>query len=178
MVPDDARRLLVELARRSVHARVSGGRVASAPASALPAASGVFVTVKVNGQLRGCLGTLESRDLAVDVARCAAEAASDDPRFPPLDQSELPALSIEVSVLGPLEQIDPHDPDAIVIGQHGLVAEQGRRRGLLLPQVASERHWTREEFLDQTCVKAGLRADAWRRGATVFRFYADVYREE
>ena len=117
-------------------------------------------------------------DLAVDVARCAAEAASDDPRFPPLDQSELPALSIEVSVLGPLEQIDPHDPDAIVIGQHGLVAEQGRRRGLLLPQVASERHWTREEFLDQTCVKAGLRADAWRHGATVYRFCADVCGEE
>ena len=178
MLPDDARRLLVELARRSVHARVTGGRVATTPVSGFPAASGVFVTIKVGGQLRGCLGTLESRDLAIDVVRCAADAATEDPRFPPVDESELLALSVEVSVLGPLEPIDPHDPGAVVIGQHGLVAEQGRRRGLLLPQVASERGWSREEFLDQTCVKAGLHAAAWRHGATVYRFSADVCGEE
>jgi AmmeMemoRadiSam system protein A len=178
MLPDESRQLLVELARISVAARVKGGSATVAPASAFPPASGVFVTVKVSGQLRGCLGTLECRDLASDVTRCAAEAASEDPRFPPIEVTELPALTVEVSVLGPLERIDPHDPNAIVIGRDGLVVEQGHRRGLLLPQVASERGWSREKFLDQTCVKAGLHADAWRRGATVYRFSAEVLSEE
>ena len=78
--------------------------------------------------------------------------------------AELPRLSIDVSVLGPLESIDPSDPLSIVVGRHGLVVEQGRRRGLLLPQVATEWHWTPEQFLRQTCVKAGLPPDAWRAG--------------
>ena len=177
MQREDTGHLLLELARRSVVARVTGGRVAVSPASPFPPASGVFVTVKVGGHLRGCLGTLECRNLATDVARCAADAASDDPRFPPLSTTELPALSVEVSLLGPLERIDPHDPDAIAIGRHGLVVEQGRQRGLLLPQVASERAWTADEFLSQTCVKAGLPSDAWRHGAAVYRFSADVFRE-
>ena len=175
MLPDDARRLLVELARDSVTARVTGARATVAPSSAFPTASGVFVTVKVSGELRGCLGTLDCRDLGTDVTRCAADAASEDPRFPPIATTELPSLTVEVSVLGPLERIDPGDPAAIAIGRHGLVVEEGRHRGLLLPQVASERRWSREEFLDQTCVKAGLRSDAWRRGATVYRFSADVF---
>jgi uncharacterized protein (TIGR00296 family) len=80
-----------------------------------------------------------------------------------------------VSVHGPLERIDPLDPDAIVIGRHGLVVEQGARRGLLLPQVATEWNMDRETFLAHTSAKAGLPADAWRRGATVYRFAAEVF---
>jgi AmmeMemoRadiSam system protein A len=102
-------------------------------------------------------------------------AAREDPRFAPVSPSELDDLDIEVSVLGPLEQIDPFAADAIVIGRHGLVVEQGRRRGLLLPQVATEWNMDRETFLGHTCAKAGLPADAWRRGATVYRFAADVF---
>jgi uncharacterized protein (TIGR00296 family) len=78
-------------------------------------------------------------------------------------------------VLGPLEPIDPHDPAAIEIGRHGLVVEQGWRRGLLLPQVATEWGWDRETFLAHTCAKAGLPHDCWRTGARVFRFAADVF---
>ena len=78
-------------------------------------------------------------------------------------------------MLGPLEAIDPRDAGAIDIGRHGLVVEQGDRRGLLLPQVAPEWGWGREEFLAQTCKKAGLPPDAWKRGATVYRFGADVF---
>ena len=114
-------------------------------------------------------------DLESEVLRCASDAASRDPRFPPVAADELPDVSIEVSVLGPLESIDPRDPDAIAIGRHGLVVEQGPRRGLLLPQVATEWGWTRDQFLTQTCIKAGLAPDAWQHGASVQRFAADVF---
>jgi len=188
MLPETTRLLLLGLARRSVAARVTGGVRSrfSDPAAhgsenrdltPLPSASGVFVTLKIAGQLRGCLGTLECRDLAADVVRCAADAASEDPRFPPVTTTELPAVTIDVSVLGPLTCIDPHNGDAIVIGRDGLVVEQGTRRGLLLPQVAAERGWNREQFLDHTCVKAGFQRDAWRHGATVYRFSAEVFGE-
>ena len=90
---------------------------------------------------------------------------------------EAPRVSIEISVLGPLEPIDPATHGAVVVGRDGLVVEQGRRRGLLLPQVASERGWTAEEFLRQTSIKAGLAPDAWRT-ATVSRFSADVFGDE
>ncbi|HSC29848.1 MAG TPA: AmmeMemoRadiSam system protein A [Vicinamibacterales bacterium] len=179
MLTDDQRHRLVAVARSSVLARV--GRLAALidDVPGLPAASGVFVTIRTRGELRGCLGTLECGERLVDeIARCAAEAASVDPRFPPVTVDELEEISIEVSVLGPLEPIDPNDPEAVVIGMHGLVVEHGRRRGLLLPQVAIEWSWTREQFLSQTCIKAGLPVNAWRRGAAVFRFAAEVFGDE
>jgi AmmeMemoRadiSam system protein A len=115
--------------------------------------------------------------LAGEVARCARESATEDPRFPPMSAAELPETSIELSVLGPLEEIDPRAEGAIVIGRHGLVAEQGSRRGLLLPQVAVEWGWTPEQFLRQTCHKAGLPLDAWQHGARIYRFDAEVFGE-
>jgi AmmeMemoRadiSam system protein A len=146
------------------------------PSGALPPATGAFVTLKRDGALRGCIGTLECRaPLADEIARVAICAAREDPRFEPVTASELDGLLIELSILGPLERIDPHDAAAIVIGRHGLVVEQGWRRGLLLPQVAEERGWDRDVFLAQTCHKAGLALDAWRRGAVVYRFSADVF---
>ena len=89
--------------------------------------------------------------------------------------AELDDLGVEVSILGPLEETIPRDPGAIEIGRHGLVVEQGRRRGLLLPQVATEWGWDREAFLAHTCAKAGLPADCWQHGAKVYRFAADVF---
>ena len=176
MLNDEQRRQLLDIARCAVTARVAGTRMASSPAVGFPEASGVFVTVKIDGQLRGCLGTLDRvRDLPADVARCAANAASEDPRFPAITAGELARLAIDVSVLGPVERIDPQQDDAIAIGEHGLVVEHGERRGLLLPQVAIEWGWTRERFLCQTCVKAGLPPDAWQQGAIVYRFAAEVF---
>jgi AmmeMemoRadiSam system protein A len=175
VLSDEQRTFLLRLARHAVTDAVTGhaGRV-HAPI-ALPDASGVFVTIKRRGQLRGCLGTLRNeRGLAAEVARCAADSAREDPRFPPVGPAELPDLSIEVSVLGPLEPIEAR-PGAFTVGEHGLVAEQGVRRGLLLPQVATEWNWTPEEFLSQTCVKAGLPADAWQHGASIYRFAAEVF---
>lgn len=175
MLTSEQRRALLDLARASIASQVTGGGAVMPGPLELPDASGVFVTIKRRGQLRGCLGTLQNRaGLAAEVARCAADSASEDPRFPPVSREELPDLTLEISVLGPLESIDAR-PDAFTIGVHGLVAEQGLHRGLLLPQVATEWGWDSEQFLRQTCVKAGLPPDAWRRGARFFRFAAEVF---
>ena len=144
-----------------------------------PDASGTFVTVKTHGALRGCLGTLESRDgLARDVARCAADAASQDPRFRAGVASGAARDRDRRVRARPARSIDPRRPGAVIVGRHGLVVEQGHRRGLLLPQVATERGWTAEQFLGHTCIKAGLPRDAWRHGAQVFRFEADVFGDD
>jgi AmmeMemoRadiSam system protein A len=176
MFTDPQRLALIAIARAAVIAQVMGQRIDPPAAFDFPAVAGAFVTLKRHGQLRGCLGTVECRrPLAEEVASCAASAARSDPRFSPVQPIELDDLDIEVSVLGPLERIDPRDPDAITIGRHGLVIEQDGRRGLLLPQVAVEWGWTRDQFLSQTCRKAGLRANAWQQGACVYRFDADVF---
>ena len=176
MFTETEQRAIVAIARAAVRGAVTGRAPAPPPLTDLPDASGAFVTLKKNGELRGCIGTLECRrPLHEEVARVAVSAALEDPRFPPVGVAELDELDVEVSVLGPLEPIDPLDPDAIVIGRHGLVVEQGARRGLLLPQVATEWKLDREAFLAQTCAKAGLPADAWRRGAQVYRFAAEVF---
>lgn len=175
MFTDAQQRALVGIARDAVRDSVTGRATGVPFAGDLPDASGAFVTLKKHGALRGCMGTLECRrPLAEEVARVAVCAAREDPRFAPVSPDELDDLEVEVSVLGPLEPIDPLDPGAIVIGRHGLVVEQGPRRGLLLPQVATERNMDRETFLAHTCAKAGLPPDAWRNGARVYRFAADV----
>ena len=159
-----------------VETALGGPSEAESPDSPEPAVSGVFVTIKCRGELRGCLGVLQMRaSLAEEIARCARDSATGDPRFPPMTPDEAAEMSVEISLLGPLEEIDPLDERAIVIGRHGLLVEQGMRRGLLLPQVATEWGWTREQFLRQTCRKAQLSDTAWREGARVFRFDADVF---
>ncbi len=178
MLTDAQKACLLRLARAAATARVLG-ETFEAPAlcesAALPEAFGVFVTLKRHGVLRGCLGTLENRlGLGQEVARCAADSASEDPRFTAVSREELPDIRLELSILGPLERIEPR-LDAFTPGAHGLLVEQGVRRGLLLPQVATEWGWTAEEFLRHTCLKAGLLPDAWKRGAQVYRFSAEVF---
>ena len=176
MFTETQQRTLVNIARDAVCAAVSGRDPHVPPTDEFPEATGAFVTLKKHGELRGCIGTLECRQsLAEEVARAAVSAALEDPRFSPVRPFELDQLDIEVSVLGPLEPIDPFDPDAIEIGRHGLVVEHGPRRGLLLPQVATEWKMDRETFLAHTCAKAGLPPDCWRSGAKVYRFAADVF---
>jgi AmmeMemoRadiSam system protein A len=175
LLNDDQRQFLLQLARASMICAVSGSDPDDPDQVDLPHASGVFVTIKRRGQLRGCLGTLQVRQsLAIEVARCAVDSAREDPRFPPVTLAELPDLSLEISILGPLEVIRA-SPDAFTIGVHGLVAERGLRRGLLLPQVATEWGWTPEQFLAHTCIKAGLPRDAWQHGVTFYRFAAEVF---
>ena len=176
MFTETQQRALIEIARDAVRAGVAGREPRVAIENEFPDASGAFVTLKKHGELRGCIGTLECRrGLAEEVARVAVSAALEDPRFAPVSPAELDDLDVEVSVLGPLEPIDPADPSAIEIGRHGLVVELGPRRGLLLPQVATDWQMDRDTFLAHTCAKAGLPADCWRRGAKVYRFAADVF---
>ena len=93
----------------------------------------------------------------------------------PVEKGELPEIDIEISVLSPLRQIK--DINEIEVGRHGIYIMQGRNRGVLLPQVASEHGFDREEFLDETCIKAGLEPNAWREGADIYIFEAEVFGE-
>lgn len=174
MIPEGDRRRLADLAHAALAATVRGQRVPDAPRDLNLAASGVFVSVYHRGELRGCLGTLDiSESLAGVVTRLAADVSHLDARFAPIVAHELGDISVEISVLTPPELVG--DLDSIEVGRDGLIVEHGGRRGLLLPQVAVEHEWDRFMFLAQTCVKAGLRPDAWRHGATVWRFRADVF---
>lgn len=138
--------------------------------------AGAFVTIRIKGQLRGCIGYPEPELPLIDVIdRCAVSAAISDPRFPPLSVAEWTDMDLEVSVLGPIEPVT--DITEVIVGQHGLIVEFGRRRGLLLPQVAIEWKWTVGEFASQTCVKAGLPSDAWQKGAKLLKFEAEVFGE-
>jgi AmmeMemoRadiSam system protein A len=138
--------------------------------------SGAFVTIRIKGHLRGCIGYPEPElPLIEAVERCAVYAAISDPRFPPLSEDEWQDVDLELSVLGPIEPVQElHD---VVIGRDGLIVESGRRRGLLLPQVAVEWKWDATEFAAQTCIKAGLPRDAWPKSAKLFRFEAEVFGE-
>ena len=125
---------------------------------------GVFVTLHVRGELRGCIGTTENDERLGDATvRCAASAALHDPRFPAMCGEELGELHIEISVLSPLAPIRPEE---IEIGRHGLVVSDENHRGLLLPQVAPEHGLNREQFLAETCRKARLPQEAWRWTST------------
>jgi AmmeMemoRadiSam system protein A len=171
------RRLLVQIARAAVEARVGGATAPSWSEAAVGARSdGVFVTLRRRGELRGCIGHIEAdQPVAPIVGRCAVAACSADSRFPPVTAEELPEIEIELSLLGPLDPVT--DIRDIEIGRHGLVVEQGWSRGLLLPQVATEWQWDRETFLRHTCRKAGLPQDAWKQGARLWRFEAEVFGE-
>ena len=171
------RQALLQHARRAVAARLGGSPlVPLAAEGGLGERTGAFVTIRHGNRLRGCVGSVERHDTLVDVvARCAGDAATRDPRFPPLPLTDLPQSVLEISVLGPFELVE--DLGEIEVGRHGLVVEQGPHRGLLLPQVPTEWGWDRETFLSQTCLKAGLSADAWQTGATVFAFEASVFTE-
>jgi len=175
LLTDHDQHRLLAFARRCLEARVrreAPPRVERGGGLDLP--MGAFVSVHRRGELRGCLGRLEAdRAIAENVAHLAAIVADSDPRFTPLHASELFDVAIEISALTPEEEVT--DVAEIEIGRHGLIVEQGHHRGLLLPQVATEYNWDRETFLDHTCVKAGLPRDAWRRGARIFKFDAQVF---
>lgn len=175
----DARRELLQIARDAVAAAVQG-RHYDPRGEALGAESpaGAFVTLRRFGELRGCIGQIEPREpLAATVAHCAIAAAVRDPRFPPLTAPELDAATdIEISVLTPMERVA--SVDEIEIGRDGLLVQQRSHSGLLLPQVATEWGWDRDTFLAHACRKAGLPADAWKHGAEIFRFQAEIFGEK
>jgi len=138
---------------------------------------GAFVTLHHHEQLRGCIGyVLPYKPLYQTVAEMAVSAATSDPRFPSVTLDEMEEIDIEISALTPLRKID--NTDEIEVGKHGLYMKRGGRSGLLLPQVATEYNWSREEFLEHTCRKAGLPKDAWKDNKTeIYIFSAQVFGE-
>ena len=166
-VPDQ--RQLLAIARRSIEAAVRhgprAGVVDGQPSAGLEEPAAAFVTIHEHGQLRGCIGLMRFEyPLWQNVRDAAAAAALDDPRFLPVDESELPALELEVSVLDP--PVELPDPAGFVAGRHGIVVERGMRRALLLPQVAIEMGWDEKQMLEAVCRKANLPGDSWRDPST------------
>ena len=176
------RGVLLGIARSAIDAAVRGNLApavpAGTPASAILAEErGVFVTLTRAGRLRGCIGRVEpDLPLAELLPLMAVLSATRDPRFPPVAAGELVALRIEISLLSSPTPLS--DPAAIEIGRHGLTVFARGRRGLLLPQVATEYGWGADEFLAQTCVKAALPPDAWKHdGAVVHTFETEIIAE-
>jgi len=190
-IKDEWGEFLVRLARRAIEEYVRNGRTIKPPEDTPPELwekMGVFVTLNrrhapPQTALRGCIGfPLPIYPLVEATIKAAIYAAVNDPRFPPVRESELNDLTVEVSVLTPPELIEgpPEEkPRKIKVGRDGLIIEKGIYSGLLLPQVPLEWGWDEEEFLAQTCWKAGLPPDCWLDEDTkVYRFTAEVFEEE
>ncbi len=178
LLDDASRKSLLTRARGAIaHAiGVEQPGPSSEPVFPSDVLGGAFVTLRIHGQLRGCIGYPESDQPLVEVVeRCAVSAAIADPRFPPLTKAEWSDVDLELSALGPIEPVD--DIQEVVIGRDGLIVVSGRSRGLLLPQVAVEWKWNATEFASETCIKAGLPGDAWQKGAKLFKFEAEVFAE-
>jgi len=169
---------LLALAQKSVERAVQGHKAYVPDAvrdDVLNQERGAFVTLKIGGDLRGCIGyTSATEPLYLTVRDTATLAALRDPRFQPVSSSELSKLQYEISVLSPLRHVI--DIKGITVGKDGLLMRNGMHEGLLLPQVPVEQHWDRIRFLRETCVKAGIPPNCWQDDDTdIFRFTAVVF---
>lgn len=172
--------ILLGIARQAIVDQIRTGRHEVEPREekALNSRRGCFVSIKQNGKLRGCIGNFQSaQPLFSEAAEIAVSSATRDPRFYPMDETDLDNFRLEISVLSPLDKID--DIAQIEIGTHGIYLEKSFYRGVLLPQVATEHGWNRETFLMQTCIKAGLPTDAWKNeDAEIYTFSAQIFSEQ
>ena len=169
---------LLKIARATIVEYVTNKKVPDI-SSTLPGLnlhSGCFVTIKQRGELRGCIGNFVSdQPLHQLVQEMAVSAATRDPRFYPMKVNDLSDFTLDISVLSPLEKAA--SVEEIKVGKHGIYIIKGSYRGVLLPQVATEYHWNREQFLQHTCIKAGLPQDAWQRECDIYIFSAQVFGE-
>jgi AmmeMemoRadiSam system protein A len=176
MLTPKEQRALLELAVKSLLAHLQHRPLPPPPELTEPlrALRAVFVTWRKQGELRGCMGTLVATDpLWRAVQSRAITSATSDPRFLPIATEEIPDLSLDISALTPLQPV--RNTEEIEVGKHGLWIRKGSHSGVLLPQVATEHGWTRDEFLRMTCRKAGLRPDEWTSGAEICTFSAEVF---
>lgn len=176
---DEDKKKMLSIARRTIEAQLAGKPAPSFDdlSDYLKRPGAAFVTLEKSGRLRGCIGLTEPiKPLYETVAYCALQAAFSDPRFHPLTPDEMKDVSIEISVLTPLQKVT--SPDEIKVGRDGLMISRGMYRGLLLPQVATEYGWDRDTFLRETCRKAGLPDDAYKApDAVIQKFQAIVFHE-
>jgi MEMO1 family protein len=175
----EEKRQLMEIAKTTVDCVVRKEKVPEfVPVTeTLKEKRGAFVTLTIGGQLRGCIGyIIPIKSLYLTVREVAESAALKDPRFNPVTVRELPKLEFEISALSPIRPI--MNVDEIVVGRDGIIIKRGFYQGLLLPQVATDYGWEREEFLQHTCLKAGLPKDAWKQeGTEISIFSAEVFDE-
>lgn len=172
---------LLKLARSSIESYLKDGRKPQINESdpALLRQAGAFVTLRSQGRLRGCIGSLTAREpLYLTIRDMAVEAAASDPRFAPLGPDELEQVEIEISVLSPLKKVE--SADEIQLGVHGVLIRKGLNTGVFLPQVAEETGWSKDEFLSMLCShKAGLSPYAWKEKSTeMYIFSAEVFSEK
>ena len=174
----DSEKELLRLARASIEHNLESGTYISYSTEneELTRALGAFVSLHKGGSLRGCVGFIAAeKPLYKTVIDVSVSAALRDSRFPPVSAEELDECEIELSVLTPLETVE--EIEEIEVGRDGLLISDSYHSGLLLPQVATNYGWDREEFLGHTCVKAGLPGDAWRGEVSIERFQAQVFDE-
>jgi AmmeMemoRadiSam system protein A len=175
----EERLALLKIAREAIEAATNGRkyRPDTPKYPKLSRNAGAFVTLRKNGELRGCIGYIEARlPIFETVAQTGAKAAMCDPRFESVAENELKDIQLEISVLSPLRKIK--SVEEIVVGKHGLLIEKGYYHGLLLPQVATENNWDRETFLEYTCMKAGLETSCYKQpGVDIYLFTAEVFGE-
>lgn len=179
----DQQKKLLALARVTIHNALLGVKSADDHAGEFTEdifreKRGAFVTLHIRGKLRGCIGYIVgTREIPETITDMAIASAFRDPRFPPLSRREFDDIDIEISVLTPIT--DVKNVEEIEVGRDGLIVSSGRNQGLLLPQVATEYGWNRDQFLEHTCYKAGLPGDAWKRKDTrLEKFSAQVFGEK
>ncbi len=173
----------VKLARKAIeHYLETGNMIKDRYTGFFEEKRGVFTTLIKKGELRGCIGfPYPIKRLDEAIIESAIAAAIDDPRFEPVRRSEMEEIEVEVTILTQPERIKakPKDlPNHVEIGKHGLMVKLGPFSGLLLPQVAVEYKLSAEDFLSETCIKAGLPPDCWLSGAEVYRFEGQIFKEE
>jgi len=180
MLNENEAEMALNLAKNALKNHLDGGPAELAPPEVSPDSEllrllGCFVTLKINGNLRGCIGSITSeKPLYINIAENALNAALRDPRFSPVTLEEYDSLDWEISVMGPLEKCT--DLELIEVGVHGLMIESKHHRGLLLPQVPIEWGWDRTTFLEHLCLKAGLPKNEYLAGnAQIYTFRADIY---
>jgi len=173
----EERTLLLQLAHESILSALEGREIPlDSPTPHLAEPRGAFTSLYLHGELRGCVGfVLPVSSVYRAVIDTARAAAFEDTRFYPVTLEEARQLEIELSILSPPRAVTPEE---VEVGRHGLLISMAGNRGLLLPQVPMERDWDRVVFLEQTCRKAGLPSDAWRRGAVIEAFTAEVFGEK
>lgn len=172
-----AKAKLLKYARKTLEQMFTTGTVPLPRGQGIPLnmKRGVFVTLRKNGELRGCIGDMSGdRPLGTAVGAMALQAAFNDTRFRPVTEQELSQIEIEISVLTPFKEVK--SADDIVLGRDGVIVRKGNRQAVFLPQVATETGWSKQVFLDQLCYKAGLQAGDWKN-AQLFTFQAVVFSE-
>ncbi|MDD4894248.1 MAG: AmmeMemoRadiSam system protein B [Candidatus Omnitrophica bacterium] len=181
MLNKEQRKKMLMIARSSIQSYLKTGKKPELNETdpELLKEMGAFVTLHERGQLRGCIGNLVGREpLYLTIRDMAVEAATDDPRFPPVTSDEIKDIEIEISALSPLKRIE--STDEIKMGIHGVIVRSGSKSGVFLPQVATETGWSKEYFLSELCEgKAGLSRDAWKdKNTEIYIFTAEVFSEK